>query len=308
VFAAVESETARLSPEERRQIEAAVPGKASAIPKATRRLLVVTLDRWNGEIRKGHASVAHGNYAIALMGERTGAYQPEFSNDVAMFKPDNLRRFDAVCFNNTTGVLFDEQELRQSLLDFVAGGKGFVGIHAAGATFVQWPEYDQWPAFGEMLGGYENGGHPWKPHETISLKLDDPAHPVNAAFGGNPFDISDEVFQFQAPYSRAKVRVLLSIDTEKTDMNPRRRFLPERLADRDFAISWVKSYGNGRVFYSALGHNPHVFWNGRVLQHFLAGIQFALGDLAADVVPSGTKAAAPDGVESQEHEIEVLRR
>ena len=61
VFAAVESETARLSPEERRQIEAAVPGKASAIPKAARRLLVVTLDRWNGEIRKGHASDAHGN-------------------------------------------------------------------------------------------------------------------------------------------------------------------------------------------------------------------------------------------------------
>ena len=102
--------------------------------------------------------------------------------------------------------------MKQSLLDFIRSGKGFVGLHAAGATFVQWPKYDQWPEFGEMLGAYENGGHPWKPDETITLKLDDPGHPVNAAFKGKGFEISDEVFQFQKPYSRDKLHVLLSID------------------------------------------------------------------------------------------------
>jgi type 1 glutamine amidotransferase len=240
----------------------------------------------DGKPGKGHPSIAHGNLAIRRMGERTGAYDAVFSNDVSMFRPEKLKQFDAVCFNNTVGVLFDDPELRKSLLDFVAGGKGFVGIHAAAATFVQWPRYDQWPQFGEMLGGYENGGHPWKPNETITLKVEAANHPINAAFGGRGFEISDEVFQFQQPYSRDKLRVLLSIDTTRTDMSPSRRFLPERAADKDFAISWVRRYGEGRVFYSSLGHNPHIFWNPAVLEHFLAGIQFALGDLEADAKPS----------------------
>ena len=91
------------------------------------------------------------NYAIEQIGKRTGAYEAVFNNDVEMFRPDKLRQFDALCFANTVGVLFEDPELRKSLLDFIAGGKGFIGIHDAIATFVQYPKYDQWPAFGQML-------------------------------------------------------------------------------------------------------------------------------------------------------------
>ena len=59
--------------------------------------------------------------------------------------PGKIEQFDALCFLNTVGVLFDDPELRKSLLGFIAGGKGFVGIHDAIATFVQYPKYDQWP-------------------------------------------------------------------------------------------------------------------------------------------------------------------
>jgi type 1 glutamine amidotransferase len=275
----------QVTPDQRRKIEAAIPTRSPAAARHSRRLLVMTLNMRDGQVTKGHASIPAGNFALRLMGEKTGAYDVELSDDVSMLERDKLARFDAICFNNTVGVLTEDQELRRSLLDYVAGGKGFVGLHAAGATFVQWPRYDQFPAFGEMLGGYENGGHPWKPNETITLRVEDRTHPVNRGFKTDRFEISDEVFQFQAPYSRANLRVLLSIDTSLTDMNPARRFLPERSADRDFAISWVKTYGRGRVFYSSLGHNPHIFWNRPVLEHFLAGIQFALGDLDADTTP-----------------------
>jgi uncharacterized protein len=271
-----------LSSEQRLKVEAAVPGKALTVAKAGRRLLVMTLNIRDGEERRGHSSIPAGNLALRLMGERTGAFQAVFSNDVSMLRPENLQKFDAICFNNTVGVLTEDPLLRQSLLDFVAKGKGFVGLHAAGATFVQWPQYDQFPEFGEMLGGYENGGHPWKPDETIILRVEDRKHPLTASFKEEFFKISDEVFQFQTPYSRENLRVLLSIDTRQTDMDPARRFLPERWADRDFAISWIRQYGQGRVFYSSLGHNAHIFWNAPVLEHFLAGIQFALGDLTAD--------------------------
>jgi type 1 glutamine amidotransferase len=56
--------------------------------------------------------------------------------------------------------------------------------------------------------------------------------------------------------------------------------------DNDYAVSWIHRYGRGRVFYCSLGHNPYVFWDTRILKHFLAGIQFALGDLVADTTPS----------------------
>ena len=276
------------TPEEREKIAQGIPKKAPATPKKPRRLLVVSLNVRDGQVGKGHPCIPYGNLALDLMGKATGAYETVVDNDINhAFRPENLAKFDALCFNNATGVLTDDPVLRQSLLDFVANGKGFVGIHAAAAAFVQYPVYDQFPPFGEMLGATENGGHPWGVNDVITLQPEDPTHPVNAAFGGKAFEISDEVFQFTKPYSREKLHVLLTIDTDKTDMNPPRRFLADRMADKDFAMSWVRQYGKGRVFYSSLGHRPDIFWNTMVLEHFLAGIQFCFGDLEADATPSG---------------------
>ena len=56
--------------------------------------------------------------------------------------------------------------------------------------------------------------------------------------------------------------------------------------DKDNAISWIQRVENGRVFYCSLGHNNHIFWMPNVLQHYLDGIQFAMGDLEADATPS----------------------
>src|SRR5690242_12675610 len=100
-------------------------------------------------------------FAVEQLGKATGAYVPTFSNDLENFRPERLRQFDGICFLNTVSVLFDAPALRDSLLNFIQSGKGFIGIHDAIATFVQYPKYDQWPAFGLMLGGTENGGHPW---------------------------------------------------------------------------------------------------------------------------------------------------
>jgi type 1 glutamine amidotransferase len=188
------------------------------------------------------------------------------------------------------GVLFDDPELRTSLLGFIARGKGFVGIHDAIATFVQYPKYDQWPPFGQMLGATENGGHPWD-GELMTVKVDDPKSRINAAFHGQGFQIADQAFQFQEPTLRDHLHVLLSIDVEKTPMSPRRRILPVRAGDKDFPVSWVRSYEKGRVFYSSLGHGVKVYSNPVLLEHFLAGIQYALGDLKADSTPSAGPAS-----------------
>ena len=279
-----------LSPEQKRQVDAAIPHEAPARPKAPRRILVSNLAMRDGRPFRGSsdAILPVVNYALEQIGKHTGAYKAVFNNDVEMFRPDKLKQFDALCFANTVGVLFEDPELRTSLLDFIAGGKGFIGIHDAIATFVQYPKYDQWPAFGQMLGATENGGHPWN-GEVMTMKVDDPGSPITAAFRGIEFKIADQAFQFQEPVLRDHLHVLLSIDVAKTGLAPNRRILPVRAGDKDFPVSWIRAYEKGRVFYSALGHGAEVYANAVVLRHFLAGMQYALGDLAADDTPSAKR-------------------
>lgn len=276
-----------LPPEQKQKVDAALPSKAPAKPKKPRRLLVTNFVMRDGHPWRGSSYDTNpaSNYAIGEMGKRTGAYEAVFSDDIEMFRPDRIKQFDALCFLNTGGVLFDDPELRKSLLAFVAGGKGFVGIHDAIATFVQWPQYHQWPPFGQMLGATENGGHPWD-GETMTVKVEDPASPLNAVFHGEEFRIADQAFQFQEPLLRDHLHVLLSIDVEKTGFFPKHHILPVRMADQDFPVTWIRAYHKGRVFYSSLGHGAPVFWNAPLLEHFLAGIQYALGDLEADSTPN----------------------
>lgn len=250
------------------KVEAALPDRAPAAPKSPRRVLIFTLTKGYR-----HSSIPIGVEALRRLGERTGAYTAESSEDPAALSATSLSRFDAVIMLSTTGELFDDPTMKDGLLDYVRSGKGWVGIHAATDCFYAWPEY------GEMIGGYFDG-HPW--HESVTLKLDDAQHPVCAAFEGKSFSIVDEIYQFRHPYSRARLRVLTSLDTAKTDMKKD----GIHRADGDFAVSWVRSFGKGRVFNCSLGHREEVFWNPTVLKHYLAGIQYALGDLAADAAPS----------------------
>ena len=275
----------QLQPDHRQQVDDAIPRAAPAKPKKPRRLLVMNLSVRDGKPFRSTSTsaVPVANYAIQQLGKVTGAFEAVFSDDIEMFRPAAISQFDALCFNNTVGVLFDDAELRKSLLDFVDRGKGFVGIHDAIATFVQWPVYDQWPEFGRMLGGTENGGHPWN-GEAMTMRVEDPGNPINAAFGGKDFEIADQAFQLQEPVFRDRLHVLLSIDPA-TSSKTNRRILPARVKDMDFPMSWIRRQGQGRVFYLGLGHSAPVYWNPALLRHMLAGIQYALGDLEADDTP-----------------------
>ncbi len=266
--------SAAITPEELAKIEAAVPTKATAKPLAPRKLLVFSVVNGN------HTATPLGAKALELMGQKTGAFEVVHSTDPSIFKAENLKPFDAVCLNNSNRLsCFNDPELCQGLLDFVTSGKGLVGVHAAATNFsAKWGS--DWPEGAEMIGGIFNG-HPW--HEKVTIKLEEPGHPLNAAFGGKGFEITDEVYQFTGPHSRRKLRILLRVDETKTDMD--RKGKMDR-PDNDFAVSWIQRFGKGRVFYCSLGHDHPVFWNRAVLKHYLDGIQYALGDLPADATPS----------------------
>lgn len=256
---------------ERQAIRAAIPAQARARPARPRRVLIFY--RTEGYV---HASIPFANEALQQLGEVTGAYHADSSEDLAALSESSLRQYDAIVFNNATHLSLPEAA-RAALLAFVQGGKGVVGIHAASDSFYTWPE-------GQALLGGAFNSHPWTANDIVAVKLDDPGSPLTAAFGGHGFWVKDEIYQIDGPYSRAHVHVLLSLDMSRPE-NGRK---PEQLVrdDNDFPIAWIKHEGQGRVFYTSLGHNPEIYRTPQVLQHYLDGLQFALGDLDADATPS----------------------
>ncbi|MEI8374209.1 MAG: ThuA domain-containing protein [Planctomycetota bacterium] len=257
---AVGVRAAEVPPQDMERIRSAAPAEPAARVAKPRKVLVFS--RADGFV---HDTIPWGAAAVRILGEKTGAYTAVLSDDLVMFDREPLAQFDAVVMNNNCGNPIVDLRRRANLIEFVRSGRGLVGIHCA--AHLDWPEYI------DMLGGYSID-HPWNAGSTVTVKLEEPGHPLLRGVATSSFPHTDEVFIFDH-FSRNKVRVLLSIDTEKTDMSKP----GVKRACGNFPLSWTRAYGKGRVFYSAFGHQKDVYWRPNILQHYLAGIQFALGDL-----------------------------
>jgi type 1 glutamine amidotransferase len=144
-------------------------------------------------------------------------------------------------------------------------------------------QYGTWPDFNKMIGGYFK--FHWVYPQHIVYKIDDPNSPLTAMFKDG-FAINDETYTFGVKsWSRENVHVLTSIDYSKMSAADKAKEDYPR-ADHDYGLSWIRREGKGRVFYMAHGHAEEVYANQQLLEHLLAGIQYALGDLKADDKPS----------------------
>lgn len=272
------------------KITKALPDKAPVQPKQPRKILIFTKTT-----TFRHDSIPVGIKAITMMGDKTGAYTALASEDEAMFEPDRLKAFDAVFMLNTTGIplrpkfekgdkeaeakaLEREEMLKKSLVQYVSSGKGLIGTHAGCDTYNNWKDYS------DMMGG-SFVSHPW--HQKVPIKILERNHPVNAAFAGKDFEITDEIYMYRDGTAMPNARrYLLALDTD--NMTPADVKKGKR-KDGFYAVAWVSTYGKGRNFYCSLGHRQEIYYNPMILRHYLAGIQYALGDLEADATPSGAK-------------------
>lgn len=209
--------------------------------------------------------------------------------DMSFLTPDYLRQFDGVLMF-TNGNLPLKTEQKKALVDFVRSGKGIAGVHCATVTMYDYAEY------GDLMGAYylrsiittdrfpqrfatlkvENTTHPatrmlgtsWpfvEEYYLFGTKVFDPATPKEnvSAVGSLPIPLA---------FSRDRVKVLLSIDTEKTDLTG----LPIQKGG-DYPQSWYREFGKGRAFYTSLGHKPES-WNNPVFRaHLIGGLRYALG-------------------------------
>ena len=271
-----------LSDAEKKVVDDALPTNAPAKPEKPRKLLVLDLNAGYG----GHRSIPAENYAIQRMGEITGAYEAIFSDDLDNLKWPKIQQYDAVFLDNTVGLDFVDPEVRAGLIRFVREGGGLGGLHGVTYTSMDWPE------FHAMIGGVR-GNHRGNGTEKVWIKIDDPGSPLTAAFHGQEFEWADEIYRMvdqegEQENSRDKLHELLSIDVARTDMHQGPQFNTGPIArpDADYELSWIHSYGKGRVFICTLGHNPTIVTTPETAQFILAGIQFILGDLKADATPS----------------------
>ena len=254
----------------------------------TRKALLAWADTRNGLAQ--HESVSHALAVIERLGYESGAYDTYIRTDsnIIAKRPamttgqpasggPNLGNVDAIFFLGHREIELSDAQ-KSELLAFVRDeGKGFVAAHTATTAFQNWPE------FGELLGARYDG-HPWGSTQGTVIN-EDPSFPATKHFPA-AFPFSDEFYQAKA-YSRDKLRVLLRLDLSKMPPNDELH-----RTDGDFPLVWAKTYGKGRVFYSALGHAAAT-WDVRdVQQMYFEAIKWALGMTDGDATPRpfpGTK-------------------
>jgi type 1 glutamine amidotransferase len=278
---------------------AALPDKPPATPQSLRHVLV--LCKATGWV---HTSIPLAAKMVEYLGDKTGAWMTTITYDSSAITAENLKQYDAVFLDSTTGEFLDDpndkavsQARRQALLDFVKGGKGLAGIHAAtdsyhtsgrpaspGATPA--PLSGTWPEFNEMIGGFFK--FHWTYPTLIPVKIDDPQSPLTSMFPARGYDIVDETYTFaQDSFSRKRVHVLTSINYKMMSAEDKAKEpAATRRTDGDYALSYIQRVGSGRVFYEAHGHDEKIYSLRPFVAHMLAGIQYALGDLKADDSPS----------------------
>jgi type 1 glutamine amidotransferase len=203
-----------------------------------------------------HDSIPTAERVLQRLADESKAFTVEYARTdeelVAKTSMKALAGYDGVVFASTTGEL--PLPDRQGFLDWIAGGRGYVGIHAATDT------YHEWRPFIEMIGGeFKTHG----PQVKVALLVQDPAHPSTKGMA-SPLEVYDEIYQFKS-FEKERVHVLLALDRHPNEGTP--GFYP---------LAWTRGHGKGRVFYTALGHREDVLEAEWFRKHLLGGILWSL--------------------------------
>ena len=270
-------------------LAALVSTSTGAQPAAAKKLLFLT----HAGLYK-HTSLGPAEIAVTELGKQGGfevttvqGYKQEADKiDLAFLTPEYLARFDGLMLM-TNGNLPLTDAQKRSLIDFVQNGKALIGAHCAALTLYNYPE------FGEMLGGYYRRSG--RQNRVVILKVEDQTHPATRMlgaswplvdefylFGTAPWDPArpnenvDVLFGNRIPmgFSRDRVHVLLSIDSERSDLTGQ----TDMTRGGDYPQAWWRTFGKGRTFYTALGHRDDIWSNDPVFRaHILGGIRWAMG-------------------------------
>ncbi len=208
-----------------------------------------------------HTSIEPGKDALLKLGREKG-FAVDTTEDASFFNEENLKKYNAVIWLSTTGNVLDPMQ-QNAFERYIQAGGGFVGIHAASDT-----EYD-WPWYGKLMGGWFDN-HPSQPSNVQQgdFHIVDKKNPLTD-FLPEPWVRKDEFYAYKSVDPH--VKVLITID-EKS-------YLGGTMGD-NHPMSWYHEFDGGRAFYSNMGHTNETFSEPLVMQHFWAGLQWAMGGVS----------------------------
>lgn len=233
-------------------------------------------------VHRDGQTLSHSEQRLVELGQRAG-FDVDCSKDGSTFDED-LDRYDAFVFY-TLGDLTRTQEHmappmtprgKQRLLEAIAAGTGFCGFHSATDTFYG----DGIDPYIEMMGA-EFCGHGHEQEAALLLK--------SSAFPGLE-GLDGRLSFFEEWYAFKKMthdmHVILALETASMKGTVYQR--------PPMPATWARNYGQGRVFYTSLGHREEVWNDPRFQQIALAGLAWCLKNVDADVTPNFDR-ATPGG-------------
>ncbi|WP_415924513.1 ThuA domain-containing protein [Streptomyces sp. MI02-7b] len=211
-----------------------------------------------------HDAIPTGIAALKELGASANI-TVDSTEEPKQFTTNNLARYDAVVFLSTTGDVLNAEQ-QQAFENYVKGGGGYMGVHAAADT-----EYD-WPFYGGLVGAYFQG-HPQIQKATV--RTEDHVHPATAHLDEAGWEHTDELYNYRTN-PRGQVHVLATLD-ETTYQGGTMK--------GDHPIAWCQTYESGRSFYTGLGHTKESYAEPAFRQHLLGGLRYAVGQAKADCKP-----------------------
>ncbi|MEJ2817349.1 MULTISPECIES: ThuA domain-containing protein [unclassified Caulobacter] len=220
--------------------------------------------------RPADGGLAPSETAMIAIGQESGVFTAEVTQDAREITPERLAKVDVLVLY-TTGALPLSPEAWAEVQKRVAAGKlGFVGLHSA--TDTGWP-YD---GPGETYTRFINGhfaGHPWTQGTPIRVETLDPDARLTAMWSVS-FDYAEEIYQ-HSDFDPSKVRVLQTLDFAGTALK------------RPYAvpIAWARQIGQGRLFFTNLGHTPSTWNDPRFEAQIIEAVLWTGGRTDGDATP-----------------------
>lgn len=234
------------------------------LPRLIRRPAILLFGKVNG-FDHGPALPAAAE-AVRAMAARRG-WTVVASDNGAVFNPRGLARFDAVVWNNVSGDVLTISQ-RAAFRRWIERGGGYAGVHGSGGDPVWF-----WDWYADGLLGARFTGHPMTPQfQAARVRVEG----ADGVARGLPreWTMTDEWYSFARSPRGPGTRVVATLD--EGTYRPSGHGEKE-LRMGDHPIAWTRCVGDGRSFYSAIGHRPESYRepnNARLLEQ---GIAWAMG-------------------------------
>ncbi|QDT52611.1 Trehalose utilization [Caulifigura coniformis] len=256
---------------------AALPVIGQEKPQPSRMLFVTQSAGFkHGSVNRKDATLAPAEVSMKTLGEQTSLFTVDCTQDCAAdFTKENLKKYDIVAFYTTLDLPIADDAKNYFFGEWIyEKGHGVLGFHSAGDTFHNYAPY--W----DLMGGVFIG-HPWNAGTKVTLTNHEPNHPLVASFGPE-FSLKEEIYMYRR-WQPEKCRVLLSLDYAKSPLNGGKI---NTQYGAHVPVCWIKTMGEGKLYYNNLGHNESSWANKQYLDSITAAVKWMRGEIECDAKPN----------------------